>query len=154
MSPAPASGRIGSEAELAEWWRALFRPTSRLSATHWAELTELAQRGWQQDALCAQADPEAWFPNVGFFASAQVLTTCARCPVRRSCLAAALLRAELGVWAGTTEAHRRVLRRMLKAGIPVADVLAHGLDYGLAGQAAQAAQAAESAESVPLDGAA
>lgn len=144
MNPATASGQILSKAELAEWWRGLFRPTSGLSARNRAELTELAQRGWQQDALCAQADPEAWFPNVGFFASPQVLITCARCPFRRSCLAAALLRAELGVWAGTTEAHRRVLRRMLKAGVPAADVL----DYGLAGQAAQAA------ESVPLDGAA
>jgi hypothetical protein len=150
MSPAPPSGRISSEAELADWRRGLFRPTSGLSASNRAELTELAQGGWQRDAVCAQADPEAWFPNVGFVAGPQVLTTCARCPVRRSCLAAALLRAELGVWAGTTEAHRRALRRMLKAGVPVGEVL----DYGLAGQTAQAVQAARAAESVPLDGAA
>jgi len=148
MSPGPAFGRISSEAELAEWCRGLVRTNSRLSAAHRAELTELVPRGWQEDAACAQADPEAWFPEVGSVAGPQVLTTCARCPVQRPCLAAALLRAEFGVWAGTTDRDRRVLYRMLKAGASVADVL----DHGLAGHVGHVGHAAES--SAPLEGAA
>lgn len=46
-----------------------------------------------------------------------------RCPVRRSCLAAALSRHEHGVWAGTTEDDRRDLQQRLRRGEPVNEVL-------------------------------
>ena len=60
----------------------------------------------------------------------QVFAVCGRCPVRRSCLAAALLQHEEGVWAGTTEADRRQLYGLLKADVPVNRVL----DAALASQ--------------------
>jgi WhiB family redox-sensing transcriptional regulator len=123
MTPASASGSHSREAVLAEWWQSLFRPTRRLSARHRAQLSALVHRGWQTDALCAQADPDAWFPEKGSFATRQVLTTCERCPVRRACLAAALLRGEQGVWAGTTAKDREVLYRALAAGGSVTGVL-------------------------------
>jgi WhiB family redox-sensing transcriptional regulator len=74
------------------------------------------RHGWQKSASCAQADPEAWFPGLGSFASRTVLAICGDCPVRRSCLAAALLRGEHGIWAGTNAEDRLVLYRLLAAG--------------------------------------
>lgn len=67
---------------------------------------ELAQ------ALCTQADPEAWFPETdGNAAPAQAV--CHTCPIIARCLDLALsMPASLdGVWGGTTPNQRRALRR-------------------------------------------
>jgi hypothetical protein len=61
---------------------------------------------WQERAGCASTDPEQWFQTKGgFLRLARAL--CAECPVRRSCLATALLFEEDGIWAGTTPSRRR-----------------------------------------------
>ncbi len=64
-------------------------------------------------ALCAQADPEAWFPEKGQN-GARTRTAkaiCGRCPVRAGCLDWALGRGELyGIWGGLTSGERRRLR--------------------------------------------
>jgi WhiB family transcriptional regulator, redox-sensing transcriptional regulator len=66
---------------------------------------------WTTSALCAQADPEAWFPEVGG-SSRQAKAVCARCPVRVECLAEAMANREpFGVWGGLSEKERRALRR-------------------------------------------
>lgn len=111
-------------------WDALISPTSALEDGQRRQLEAEQTAGWQRDAACATADPEAWFPGKGSFAPAQVLATCDACPVRRSCLASALLHREHGVWAGTTEFERRSFFRLLRAGVPAARVL----DVALASQ--------------------
>jgi WhiB family redox-sensing transcriptional regulator len=122
--------QLGLSASSVRRWATVFQPTSALTPAQQHDLTAQRSRGWQRDALCAQADPDAWFPEKATPARPQVFTVCGRCPVRRSCLAAALLRHEEGVWAGTTEADRRHLYALLKADIPVDRVL----DAALASQ--------------------
>lgn len=85
--------------------------------------------GWHQYAACAGADPEAWFPCVqGAAVPRPVVRICADCPVRRSCLATALLWSVDGLWAGTTVQDRQETLRQLRAGQPIADVLTVTLD--------------------------
>jgi WhiB family redox-sensing transcriptional regulator len=55
---------------------------------------------WQSRALCAQVDPELWFPEAGN-TSVYAKRICQRCPVQAECLAAALERHEQhGIWGG------------------------------------------------------
>jgi WhiB family redox-sensing transcriptional regulator len=74
---------------------------------------------WSADALCAQTDPEAFFPEKGgsIKDAKQVCnggTGREPCPVRDECLTAALDRDERhGVWGGKSERERRALRRRL-----------------------------------------
>jgi hypothetical protein len=71
------------------------------------QLAGLVQPGWTARASCAGFDADAFFPATGYSAVSRVLLRlCAGCPVRRSCLAAALLVGERGVWAGTSETGR------------------------------------------------
>lgn len=60
--------------------------------------------GWPSEALCAQVDPELWFPEKGQTAQAQAAKRiCRRCPVQAECLAGALARHEQdGIWGGLT----------------------------------------------------
>lgn len=64
---------------------------------------------WAVDALCAQTDPDLFFPTD----SAEVAAArrvCADCPVRQQCLADALADPALrGIWGGTTRTERRRL---------------------------------------------
>ena len=67
---------------------------------------------WRHAALCAQTDPEAFFPRVGTSPRA-AQQVCMACPVRTDCLTAALENNErYGIWGGTTETQRRRLRRL------------------------------------------
>lgn len=66
---------------------------------------------WQDDALCAQTDPEAFFPDLGG-STADAKRTCMACHVRTECLAYALDHNErFGVWGGLSERERRRLQR-------------------------------------------
>lgn len=71
---------------------------------------------WHADALCAQADPEAWFPEKGG-STREAKAICGRCPVAAECVDDALTREErFGVWGGLSERERRrILRRMQAA---------------------------------------
>lgn len=70
--------------------------------------------GWQDDALCAQTDPSAFYPAMGVPPTAAKLI-CARCDVRLQCQEAALrtdaLWGEWGVWGGLSASQRRRERR-------------------------------------------
>jgi WhiB family redox-sensing transcriptional regulator len=80
-----------------------------------------APEPWQVRALCAQTDPEAFFPGQGE-PTAAAKAVCMRCPVRGECLAYALERDEHGVWGGLSERERRALRRARRAeSAPVAE---------------------------------
>jgi len=64
---------------------------------------------WRHSALCAQTDPELFFPEKGNRPQ-DAKMVCARCPVRAECLTDALAQDRVsGVWGGTTERERRKL---------------------------------------------
>ena len=65
---------------------------------------------WAADALCAQTDPELFFPERGG-ATWEARRVCAGCPVRAECLDYALLHDErFGIWGGESERSRRRLK--------------------------------------------
>jgi WhiB family transcriptional regulator, redox-sensing transcriptional regulator len=66
---------------------------------------------WQADALCAQTDPEAFFPEKGG-STRDAKRICAQCNVKSECLEYALKNDErFGIWGGLSERERRRLRR-------------------------------------------
>lgn len=66
---------------------------------------------WQADALCAQTDPEAFFPEKGG-STRDAKKICTTCEVRAQCLEYALQNDErFGIWGGLSERERRKLRR-------------------------------------------
>jgi WhiB family transcriptional regulator, redox-sensing transcriptional regulator len=74
---------------------------------------DLAELKWQDKALCAQVDPEIFFPEKGGSVR-DPKRVCARCEVRRECLDYALTHEDagrFGIWGGTSERERRALRR-------------------------------------------
>jgi WhiB family redox-sensing transcriptional regulator len=67
--------------------------------------------GWQERALCAQTDPEAFFPEKGG-STREAKKVCASCEVRADCLDYALANDErFGIWGGLSERERRKLKR-------------------------------------------
>ncbi|MDO4919615.1 WhiB family transcriptional regulator [Kocuria sp.] len=66
---------------------------------------------WQTDALCAQTDPEAFFPEKGG-STRDAKRVCEACPVSGQCLDYAMTNDEkFGIWGGLSERERRRLRR-------------------------------------------
>lgn len=67
--------------------------------------------GWQTDALCAQTDPEAFFPEKGG-STRDAKKVCGACNVKAQCLEYALANDErFGIWGGLSERERRRLRK-------------------------------------------
>jgi len=67
--------------------------------------------GWQERALCAQTDPEAFFPEKGG-STREAKKVCTGCDVRSECLEYALANDErFGIWGGLSERERRKLKR-------------------------------------------
>jgi len=66
---------------------------------------------WQADSLCAQTDPEAFFPEKGG-STREAQKICGQCEVSAQCLEYALQNDErFGIWGGLSERERRRLRR-------------------------------------------
>jgi WhiB family redox-sensing transcriptional regulator len=66
---------------------------------------------WQTDSLCAQTDPEAFFPEKGG-STRDAKKICTSCEVRNQCLEYALKNDErFGIWGGLSERERRKLRK-------------------------------------------
>jgi WhiB family redox-sensing transcriptional regulator len=66
---------------------------------------------WQADSLCAQTDPEAFFPEKGG-STREAKKICTSCEVRSQCLEYALQNDErFGIWGGLSERERRKLRK-------------------------------------------
>ncbi|MFZ0230242.1 MAG: WhiB family transcriptional regulator [Mycobacterium sp.] len=66
---------------------------------------------WQDRALCAQTDPEAFFPEKGG-STREAKKICLGCEVRSECLDYALAHDErFGIWGGLSERERRRLKR-------------------------------------------
>lgn len=70
-----------------------------------------AELSWQERALCAQTDPEAFFPEKGG-STREAKKVCVSCEVRAECLEYALENDErFGIWGGLSERERRKLKR-------------------------------------------
>ena len=66
---------------------------------------------WWEDALCAQTDPDAFFPEWGSN-SADAKRVCTDCDVQAQCLAYALANNEgFGVWGGLSTNERNRLKK-------------------------------------------
>lgn len=66
---------------------------------------------WARDGLCAQTDPDAFFPGKGENPTA-AKRVCDACPVKARCVEYALAHPALtGVWGGTTIRERQQLRK-------------------------------------------
>jgi len=77
-----------------------------------AELFDVAEEhDWQERALCAQTDPEAFFPEKGG-STREAKRICQGCEVRSECLEYALQHDErFGIWGGLSERERRKLKK-------------------------------------------
>jgi WhiB family transcriptional regulator, redox-sensing transcriptional regulator len=74
-------------------------------------LTEVEELSWQERALCAETDPESFFPEKGG-STREAKRICTSCEVRRECLEFALANDErFGIWGGLSERERRRLKR-------------------------------------------
>jgi WhiB family transcriptional regulator, redox-sensing transcriptional regulator len=78
---------------------------------------------WQDKALCAEIDPEMFFPEKGG-GTGLAKKICARCEVRAECLAFALANCATaedpgwwGVWGGTSAQERQVMVGRRRKGI-------------------------------------
>jgi WhiB family redox-sensing transcriptional regulator len=66
---------------------------------------------WQERALCAQTDPEAFFPEKGG-STREAKRVCLSCEVRVECLDYALGNDErFGIWGGLSERERRRVKK-------------------------------------------
>jgi WhiB family redox-sensing transcriptional regulator len=72
---------------------------------------EADAQSWQEQALCAETDPEAFFPEKGG-STREAKKICTGCEVKAECLEYALSNDErFGIWGGLSERERRRLRR-------------------------------------------
>lgn len=74
-------------------------------------LEQESQEGdWRENALCAQTDSEAFFPEKGG-STRQAKKVCLTCISRAACLDYALVNdARFGIWGGLSERERRKLK--------------------------------------------
>jgi WhiB family redox-sensing transcriptional regulator len=74
-------------------------------------LADAEELAWQERALCAQTDPEAFFPEKGG-STREAKRVCLSCDVRGECLEYALANDErFGIWGGLSERERRRLKK-------------------------------------------
>ena len=72
---------------------------------------DIADLEWQEKALCAEVDPEIFYPEKGG-STREAKMVCRSCEVRVECLQYALNRDErFGVFGGMSERERRRLKR-------------------------------------------
>ena len=75
------------------------------------ELFGAVEQEWQDQALCAQTDPEAFFPEKGG-STREAKRVCLSCEVRGECLEYALANDErFGIWGGLSERERRRIKK-------------------------------------------
>lgn len=78
-----------------------------------SDLVDMAtETSWMSWGLCAEADPELWFPKVGE-PLRPARKICGDCPVREECLEYALDNdMQAGIWGGLTLRERRRVKRV------------------------------------------
>ena len=84
-------------------------PAEPSAASQWSVLA--TDDEWRQEALCAETDPEAFFPEKGG-STREAKKVCLSCDVRGECLEYALQNDErFGIWGGLSERERRKLKK-------------------------------------------
>jgi WhiB family redox-sensing transcriptional regulator len=87
------------------------RPHLSLVPDAFESAQESEDNQWQDHALCAQTDPEAFFPEKGG-STREAKRICLGCEVKDKCLDYALAHDErFGIWGGLSERERRRLKR-------------------------------------------
>lgn len=77
------------------------------------QLFTAIEQEWQEHALCAETDPEAFFPEKGG-STREAKRICQACSVRDECLEYALRHDErFGIWGGLSERERRRLKKQI-----------------------------------------
>ena len=72
---------------------------------------EEVEMSWKERSLCAQTDPEAFFPEKGG-STREAKKVCVGCEVRAECLEYALAHDErFGIWGGLSERERRKFKK-------------------------------------------
>jgi WhiB family transcriptional regulator, redox-sensing transcriptional regulator len=103
----------GETREVSDWQRNHMHIRVE-EAQHMQELMDFDDEGalsWQERALCAQTDPEAFFPEKGG-STREAKKVCLSCDVRGECLEYALANDErFGIWGGLSERERRKLKK-------------------------------------------
>jgi WhiB family redox-sensing transcriptional regulator len=104
------SADVDEWAALAEWADDLLeQPTPDTRQAHHKTRGTFAPQPWADEALCAQTDPELFFPEKGGSVR-EAIATCRACPVAAECLDYALANNErFGVWGGLSEPARERL---------------------------------------------
>ena len=112
----PSSLLVVPERADEAWGAKAPAPTERPAQPQWLGMPPAGgyddgELGWQSDALCAQTDPEAFFPEKGG-STRDAKKVCGACMVRSECLEYALENDErFGIWGGLSERERRRLRK-------------------------------------------
>ena len=83
--------------------------------------------------ICAQTEPDLWFPTADRQTGRLAKSLCATCPWSKPCLDYALLTDVVGIWGGKTERERSQIRKRLKIKAQPLDVDAL-FQYTLAGK--------------------
>lgn len=95
--------------------------------------------GWQERALCAQTDPESFFPEKGG-STREAKKVCLACEVRSECLEYALSNDErFGIWGGLSEREHAAPeegRHLVEPTVPTGPTAAHSMARRLHPQAA------------------
>ena len=78
--------------------------------------SSLSDRAWMEDALCAQTDPDIFYPEKGG-STAPATSVCNNCAVRAECLEYAVSNdIRHGIWGGTSDNDRKRMARERRVG--------------------------------------
>ncbi|MCI7551153.1 MAG: WhiB family transcriptional regulator [Arcanobacterium sp.] len=73
-----------------------------------------SDRSWMEDALCAQTDPDIFYPEKGG-STTPATSVCNNCTVRAECLEYAVANdIRHGIWGGTSDNDRKRMARERK----------------------------------------
>lgn len=73
-------------------------------------ILDIFDQDWMKDALCAQVDPDLWFPEKGGN-TRDAQKICSQCDVQQQCLDYALQHDEqYGIWGGTPPKKRSKIK--------------------------------------------
>jgi WhiB family redox-sensing transcriptional regulator len=93
--------------------RELSASIDALGASALFGVSEGEESAWQDRALCAQTDPEAFFPEKGG-STREAKKVCQACDVRTDCLQWAVdTDQRFGIWGGLSERERRSLKKQV-----------------------------------------
>lgn len=107
------------------------RPVPWVDMTGGPSLRELEPVNWHPDAACSGSTNWAWFNDGKGLRTQESLSVCGDCPVRRTCLASALVFAEaFGIWGGFIPPRRKPMLHALARGARLGDVLDAALRPG------------------------